>query len=83
MATDTETAERRATREAGTRTTRTMGTLHEFRPDREELSTYLERVEIFFAANDVPDEKKVPVLLNAIGGVCTECCVACWPPTTP
>ena len=33
----------------------------------EELSTYMERVEIF-AANDVPERKEVPVLLNAIGG---------------
>ena len=51
-----------------TRMTATMGSLHEFRPDSEDLSTYLERVEIFFAANDVPPEKKVPVLLNAVGG---------------
>ena len=51
-----------------TRMTATMGSLHEFRPDSEDLSTYLERVEIFFAANDVSTEKKVPVLLNAVGG---------------
>ena len=51
-----------------TRMTATMGSLHEFRPDSEDLSTYLERVEIFFTANDVSTEKKVPVLLNAVGG---------------
>ena len=45
-----------------------LGKLHEFQPDAEELSAYLERVEIYFAANDVADEKKVPVLLSAIGG---------------
>ena len=39
-----------------------------FGPDMEEFSTYLERVEIFFAANDVLEDKKVPVFLNAIGG---------------
>ena len=52
---------------AATRT-RTLGSLHEFRPDSEELSTYMERVEIYFASNDVPEDKKVPVFLNAIGG---------------
>ena len=39
-----------------------LGKLHEFQPDAEELSAYLERVEIYFSANDVADEKKVPVL---------------------
>ena len=45
-----------------------LGKLHEFQPDVEELSTYLKQVEIYFAANDVPDGKKVPALLSAIGG---------------
>ena len=44
------------------------GELHEFRPDSEELSAYLERVDIYFAVNDVSNDKKVSVLLNAIGG---------------
>ena len=46
----------------------TKGQLHEFRPDAEEFSAYMERVHIFFAAHGVPDEKKVPVFLNGIGG---------------
>ena len=45
-----------------------LGKLHEFQLDTEELCSYLERVDIYFAANDVPDGKKVPVLLNCIGG---------------
>ena len=45
-----------------------LGKLHEFDPDSEELSAYLERVEIYFLANDVEEAKKVPVLLNCIGG---------------
>lgn len=45
----------------------TKGQLHEFRPDAEEFSAYLERVYIF-AAHEVSDEKKVPVFLNGIGG---------------
>ena len=47
---------------------RTMGSLHEFRADSEDFSTYMERVDIYFAANDVPEDKKVPVFLNAVGG---------------
>ena len=45
-----------------------LGKLHEFQPDTDELCSYLERVDFYFAANDVPDGKKVPVLLNCIGG---------------
>ena len=44
---------------------RPPGSLHEFRPDSEDFSTYM---EIYFAANDVPENKKVPVFLNAVGG---------------
>ena len=44
-----------------------FGRLEEFSPEAGPLSAYLERVEIFFAANSVADEKKVPVFLNAIG----------------
>ena len=34
----------------------TLGKLHEFKPNEEEFATYLERVEIFFAANKVEDK---------------------------
>ena len=34
-----------------------MGQLHEFRPEQEQFMVYLERVQIFFAANDIPPEK--------------------------
>ena len=43
------------------------GSLEGFRPEVEELSTYLERVELFFNANDTPKEKQVPIFLNVIG----------------
>ena len=46
----------------------TKGQLHEFRPDAEEFSAYMEWVHIFFADHGVPDEKKVRVFLNGIGG---------------
>ena len=44
-----------------------FGKLEEFDPGSSSFSAYLERVEIFFAANDIADEKKVPIFLNTIG----------------
>ena len=35
-----------------------LGQLHEFQPDRENFTVYLERVLIFFAVNDIPAEKR-------------------------
>jgi len=43
------------------------GKLTEFRPDVEQFSAYCERVELFFAVNEVPGEKQVPLFLNCIG----------------
>ena len=45
-----------------------LGNLHEFCPDEETFSVYLERVSIFFTVNDIAPEKKVPVFLNCVGG---------------
>ena len=44
-----------------------IGHIQEYRPENELLSTYLERVELFFAANDVKDEKQVAAFLSLIG----------------
>ena len=44
----------------------TYGKLTEFRREEEEFSAYLERVQLFFAANDIPEEKQVPIFLNGI-----------------
>ena len=43
------------------------GQLHEFDAESETVTAYLERAELYFDANDVADEKKVPVLLSNIG----------------
>ena len=64
MATGADNTKRRSNRDNAPRLVHTRGTLHKFRPDIEELSTYLEKVDIFFATNDVPNDKKVPVLLG-------------------
>ena len=48
--------------------TTTTGTLSEFVPQKEKIAAYLERVELFFKANGIKDEKQVPVFLTAMGG---------------
>ena len=45
----------------------TFGRIQEFIPESESFSTYVERLQLFFEANDVSDGKKVPVLLSVIG----------------
>ena len=46
----------------------TIRHLEPFRPKSECISAYLERVQLFFAANDVPQAKQVLGLLSAIRG---------------
>ena len=45
----------------------TIGKIDVFDETQESLETYVERVQHFFAANDVDDEHKVPTLLSLIG----------------
>ena len=45
----------------------TIGSLTEFKPEGERIEAYLERVQLFFDANGIEDEKKVTVLLTVIG----------------
>ena len=47
--------------------TGTIGQLKEFDPDNEKVTEYLERVELFFTANSINEDKQVAVLLTAIG----------------
>ena len=47
--------------------TNLYGKLKAFEPAEENISTYLERVALFFDANGVPDEKRVATLLTVIG----------------
>ena len=46
---------------------RTFGQLPEFHPESESISAYVERADLFFTANDIPNEKKVSVFLTVIG----------------
>ena len=45
----------------------TFGQLSEFMAESECMSSYLERVELYFLANSVQNDKKVAILLSSIG----------------
>ncbi len=44
-----------------------FGRVEEFQPEVESISAYLERVELFFDANSIDAERRVPVFLSVIG----------------
>ena len=46
---------------------RILGRLTEFNPQSDNISSYLERLKLYFEANAIEDARKVPVLLTAIG----------------
>ena len=46
----------------------TLGRIDEFNPEAETITAYLERVELFFVANKVEDDRKASVLLTLVGG---------------
>ena len=45
-----------------------VGHIEEFHPDVDHITTYLERMELYFTANDIADPKKAAALLTCIGG---------------
>ena len=44
-----------------------FGELKQFEPEVEKISSYLERVDLYFTANEMADGSKVAVFLNIIG----------------
>ena len=50
-----------------TRMATTIGQIQEFQPDNENFSSYIERVQLFFTANDIAEDKKIAVLLSMVG----------------
>ena len=48
----------------------TFRQLQAFNPDTDtdSVTAYIERVHLFFAANEIPDKKTVAVFLSTIGG---------------
>ena len=43
------------------------GCLQEFLPEEDSIEAYLERVTLYFQANDIGEGKRVPILLSSIG----------------
>ncbi len=43
------------------------GCLEEFRPESDSIRAYLERATLYFQANNIGDDKRVPILLSSIG----------------
>ena len=41
--------------------------LKEFRPDEDSIQAYLEVATLYLAANDIEEDKQVPILLSSIG----------------
>ena len=48
--------------------TTSFGRIDQFQPQNEPITAYLEHTHLFFAANDVAAERRVPVFLSVIGG---------------
>ena len=47
--------------------TAVFGQMERFNPDEEGIQAYLERVELYFIANDVAEDRRVPAFLSVIG----------------
>ena len=52
----------------GMATRTNIGQIQQFHPDSESFAAYVERVEHFLMANDIPAEKEVPIFLSVVGG---------------
>jgi len=60
-----------------------LGSLGEFHPAKDNISSYLERVQLYFEANTVEDDRKVAVLLTLIGGKTYDTLRSLLAPTLP
>ena len=49
------------------RSPRVLGSLGEFNPKMENISSYLERLQLYFEANTVEEDRKVAVFLTVVG----------------
>jgi len=45
----------------------TIGRMHDFNPENESISAYLERFELFVTVNGIAAEKRTPTLLLVLG----------------
>ena len=44
-----------------------FGKIQESHPDKESVSAHVERVELFFSANGIEENKTVPIFLTSVG----------------
>ena len=44
-----------------------LGFMDAYNPDTDDWSAYVERLDLFFLANEIKDDKKVAVLLTVLG----------------
>ena len=44
-----------------------FGTIDAFNSESDSIKAYVERVQLYFSANDVPENKHVSILLSSIG----------------
>ena len=44
-----------------------FGTTDAFNSESDSIKAYLERVQLYFSANDAPENNYVPILLSSIG----------------
>ena len=49
-------------------TATTFGQIQEFCPEIESIEAYIERVELYFEANNIDADRRVAVFLSVIGG---------------
>ena len=62
---------------------RILGRLTEFNPQSDNISSYMEHLELYFEANAIEDARKVPVLLTAIGARAYDTLRSLLSPTRP
>ena len=60
-----------------------FGKIDGFNPEVEEFSAYLERIELYFVANGISEEKQVPVFLSLLGAKTYSLLRTLVAPTTP
>ena len=63
--------------------TRVLGTIGKFDSTVEHISTYLERLQLYFDANKVKDGCKVPILLTVIGARTYDMLLSILAPAAP
>ena len=60
-----------------------FGKIDGFNPEVEAFSAYLERIELYFVANGISEEKQVPVFLSLLGAKTYSLLRTLVAPTTP